>query len=218
MAEVMRNFSPDTAGWVFMWILLVTAVFMVAIAAERLVYIMRKGGLNADKFASEIRRLVGKGEYSKALQLCEAAKDKPLAHVLGAGVRKLSKEKQGEIDIRAIQNAVDEGALEVIPKLHERTNLLATIGNVATLIGLMGTIYGLILSFRSISAPGIDATEKARMLAAGISTAMNTTLTGLLIAVPAVLLYTYITNKTAKIIDEIDEHTVKFINFLTEGR
>ena len=214
MAEIMRNFSPDVAGWVFMWILLVTAVFMVAIAAERLIYVWRRGSLNAPKFAAEIRRYVGKGDYDKALKLCEASKDKPLAHVIGAGLKKIVENKKA--DLRTVQNAVDEGALEVIPKLQERTNLLATIGNVATLIGLMGTIYGLILAFRSISAPGIDATEKARMLAAGISTAMNTTLTGLLIAVPAVLLYTYITNKTAKIIDEIDEHTVKFINFITE--
>ncbi len=214
MAEILRNFSPETAGWVFMWILLVTAVFMVAIAIERLLYVWKRGSLNARRFASEVRNLVAKGEYDKALKLCESAKDKPLAHVLAAGVRKIAEGKK--VDLRSVQNAVDEGALEVIPKLQERTNFLATIANVATLIGLMGTIYGLILSFRSISAPGIDATEKARMLAAGISTAMNTTLTGLLIAVPAVLLYTYISNKTAKIIDEIDEHTVKFINFITE--
>ena len=92
---------------------------------------------------------------------------------------------------------------------------LAMISNVATLIGLMGTIYGLIAAFRSVSAPGIDASEKSRMLAAGIAVAMNTTLTGLLIAVPAILIYTFLHNKTVKIIDEIDEHTVKLINLIT---
>jgi len=89
------------------------------------------------------------------------------------------------------------------------------IANVATLVGLMGTIYGLIAAFKSVSAPGIDQAEKSRMLAAGISVAMNTTLTGLLIAVPSILVYTYIHNKTVKIIDEIDEHTVKLINLMT---
>ena len=89
------------------------------------------------------------------------------------------------------------------------------IANVATLIGLMGTIYGLIAAFKSVSAQGIDQAEKSRMLAAGISVAMNTTLTGLLIAVPSILIYTFIHNKTVKIIDEIDEHTVKLINLIT---
>ncbi len=214
MAEMVRNFSPDTAGWLFMWILLATAMFMVAIAVERVLYIRKRGSLDAHRFAAEIRKLVGQGEYDKALRLCEASEDKPLAHVLAAGLRKIVQGKS--TDPRAVQNAVDEGALEVIPKLQERTGYLATIANVATLIGLMGTIYGLIIAFRSISAPGIDPTEKARLLAAGISTAMNTTLLGLLIAVPAVLVYTYITNRTTRIIDEIDEHTVKFVNLLTE--
>ncbi|MDZ7372897.1 MAG: MotA/TolQ/ExbB proton channel family protein [candidate division KSB1 bacterium] len=214
MSEILRNFSPDTAGWLFMWILLVTAMFMVAIAVERVLFIRKRGSLDAGRFAAEIRNLVSRGEYDRALKLCEASQDKPLAHVLGAGLRKILQSKAN--DPRSIQNAVDEGALEVIPKLHERTGYLATIANVATLIGLMGTIYGLIIAFRSISAPGIDATEKARLLAAGISTAMNTTLLGLLIAVPAVLVYTYVTNRTTKMIDEIDEHTVKFINLIAE--
>jgi biopolymer transport protein ExbB/TolQ len=82
----------------------------------------------------------------------------------------------------------------------------------------MGTIYGLILAFRAVSAPGIDPTEKARLLAAGISTAMNTTLAGLLIAVPSTLFYSYLQSRTKKIIDEIDEHSVKLINLLTGNR
>ena len=92
------------------------------------------------------------------------------------------------------------------------------IGNVATLIGLMGTIYGLIVAFNAVSQAGYDAAQKSAFLAAGISTAMNTTLMGLAIAVPSILVYTFINNKTVQIIDDIDEHTVKLINLLTGNR
>ena len=119
-------------------------------------------------------------------------------------------------NFRAIQNAVDEGTLEIIPRLQTRTNYLAMIGNIATLIGLMGTIYGLIIAFRSVSAPGIDVAEKSRLLAHGISVAMNTTLSGLSVAIPSILIYTILHNKTTRIIDEIDEHTVKLINLITQ--
>lgn len=213
MAEVLKNFSTSETGWLFMWTLLIVGVFMVAIAIERAYYILVRSNINAPKFMDEIRKLVKGGDYQKAIALCRSAKDKALPQVVSAGLKKVAESER--IDFRSIQNSVDEGTLEVIPKLQERTGFLAMIANVSTLIGLMGTIYGLIGAFRSVSAPGIDATEKSRMLAAGIAVAMNTTLMGLLIAVPAILIYTFLHNKTAKIIDEIDEHTVKLINLIT---
>ena len=213
MAEVLKSFSTTSTGWAFMWALLVALIFMIAIAIERAYYIMVRSNINAPRFMAEIRKLVKAGDYKKALSLCNSARNKALAQVVMAGLKKVSESET--IDFRSIQNSVDEGTLEVIPKLQERTGYLAMIANVATLLGLMGTIYGLIGAFRSVSAPGIDATEKSRMLAAGISIAMNTTLTGLSIAVPAILVYTFLHNKTIKIIDEIDEHTVKLINLIT---
>ncbi|MBN1542086.1 MotA/TolQ/ExbB proton channel family protein [candidate division KSB1 bacterium] len=216
MSEILRNFSPDVAGWQFMWILLVPAVFTVAIAVERSIYILIKSDINAKKFMEEIHKLIKAGKANQALDLCERAGDRALPKVVSCGLRAVVDKE--EVDFRTIQNSVDEGMLEVVPKLEERTHFLAMLANVATLIGLMGTIYGLILSFRAVSAPGIDPTEKARLLAAGISTAMNTTLTGLIIAVPATLFYSYLQSRTKKIIDEIDEHSVKLINLLTGNR
>jgi biopolymer transport protein ExbB/TolQ len=213
MAEILKNFSTSSTGWFFMWTLLVIAVFMVAIAIERAYYILVRSNINAPKFMAEIKKLVKGGDYKKAIALCNSARNKALPQVVLAALKKVAE--TDAIDFRSVQNSVDEGTLEVIPKLQERTGFLAMIANVSTLIGLMGTIYGLIAAFRSVSAPGIDATEKSRMLAAGIAVAMNTTLTGLIIAVPAILLYTFVHNKTTKIIDEIDEHTVKLINLIT---
>jgi biopolymer transport protein ExbB len=216
MSEILRNFSPDVAGWQFMWILLIPAVFVVAIAVERVIYILIKSDINADKFMEEIHKLVKAGRPKDALDLCQRAGNRALPKVVSRGLKAVID--KDEVDFRTIQNSVDEGMLEVIPKLEERTHFLAMLANVSTLIGLMGTIYGLILSFRAVSAPGIDPTEKARLLAAGISTAMNTTLTGLIIAVPATLFYSYLQSRTKKIIDEIDEHSVKLINLLTGNR
>lgn len=213
MSEIIAGFSPESGGFWFMVVLALAAAVAVAITIERTYYIIVRSNINAPKFMAEIRKLVKAGEYKKALALCEAAPNKALARVVGAGLRKVAQSES--VDFRTIQNSVDEGTLEVIPRLQERTGFLAMIANVATLIGLMGTIWGLILAFRSVSVAGIDAAEKSRMLAAGISTAMNTTLLGLTIAIPSILFYTYLHNKTIKIIDEIDEHTVKLINLIT---
>ncbi|MBN2001431.1 MotA/TolQ/ExbB proton channel family protein [candidate division KSB1 bacterium] len=216
MFEILRNFSPEVAGWQFMWILLIPATFAVAIAIERAIYILMKSDIDAPKFMEEIRKEVKAGNYKKALVLCESAKERALPKIVACGLRAVIDRE--EVDFRTIQNSVDEGTLEVIPKLRKRTEYLSMLANISTLIGLMGTIYGLILSFQAVSAKGIDPTEKARLLAAGISTAMNTTLTGLIIAVVATICYTFLTTKTKKIIDEIDEHTVKLINLLTGNR
>jgi biopolymer transport protein ExbB/TolQ len=151
---------------------------------------------------AEIRKLVCAGEIKQALALCEAAPEKALPKVVGASLRKVAEKEQ--VDFRAIQNSVDECTLEVIPSLQKRTGSLAMLANVATL--------------KAVSAAGIDAAEKARMLAAGISASMTATLLGLVVAIPAIMFYTFLYNKTARIIDEIDEHTVKLINLLTGNK
>ncbi|MCI0693073.1 MotA/TolQ/ExbB proton channel family protein [candidate division KSB1 bacterium] len=216
MNEFIAAFRPDSDGVWYVYAIAFVGAFALAIAIERAYYIIVRSNINAPKFMAEIRKLVKAGEYKKALALCEAAPNKALARVVAAGLRKVAE--NDTTDFRAIQNSVDEGTLEIIPKLQERTGFLAMLANVATLLGLMGTIWGLILAFRSVSSAGIDAAEKARMLAAGISAAMNTTLMGLAVAIPAILIYTMIHNRTVKIIDEIDEHTVKLINLLTGNR
>ncbi|KAA3661620.1 MAG: MotA/TolQ/ExbB proton channel family protein [Calditrichaeota bacterium] len=213
MSEILAGFSTESSSFFYMWVLAVVAAVMVAIAIERSYYIIVRSNIDAPKFMAKIRSLVRKEQYAEALNLCETAPEKALVRVVASGLRPMAR--GGELDFRTIQNSVDEGTLEVIPKLQERTGFLAMIANVATLIGLMGTIWGLIIAFRSASIVGIDAAEKSRLLADGISTAMNTTLMGLAIAIPAILIYTYLHNKTIRIIDEIDEHTVKLINLIT---
>lgn len=214
--EFFGSFSPDSYGFFFMLVILAMLVFAIAIAIERIYYVMVRSNVNADQFMVEIRKLVTSGNVKRAIELCNQGKQKALPYVVLAGLKKVAE--SDSLDFRSIQNAVDEGTLEVIPKLQRRTNYLSMIANVATLTGLMGTIYGLIIAFAAVGSSEIPDDQKTRLLARGISTAMNTTIFGLAVAIPTIVVYNVIQNKTTQIIDEMDEHLVKLINLITGNR
>ncbi len=211
-----RAFSWNQDGSVYMITIALFGAIAMAMAAERIYFIVVRSNVNADKFMAEVRKLVAGGNMERAIELCEKGRNKALPFVVLRGLKRANE--SDTLDFRAIQNAVDEGTLEIIPKLKERTSYLSMLANVATLTGLMGTIYGLILSFASVGAEGIPESEKSKLLANGISTAMNTTIFGLMVAIPTLMAYTYISNRTVKIIDEMDEHLVKLINLITGNR
>lgn len=185
-SEFFKSFSPGAEGFAFMWLILIFLVIAVTIAAERIYYVMVRSNVNSDKFMMEIRKYVTSGNIKRAIELCEAGKQRALPYVVLAGLKKVAE--SDSLDFRSIQNAVDEGTLEVIPKLQRRTNYLSMIANIATLTGLMGTIYGLIIAFASVGSADIPDDQKTRLLAAGISTAMNTTIFGLAVAIPTIVL------------------------------
>ncbi|NIT54738.1 MAG: MotA/TolQ/ExbB proton channel family protein [Aliifodinibius sp.] len=214
--EFFDAFKTSSESFAFMWLILFFLVIAIAIAAERIYYVMVRSNVNSDKFMMEIRKYVTSGNIKRATELCEAGKQKALPYVVLAGLKKVSESES--LDFRSIQNAVDEGTLEVIPKLQRRTNYLSMIANVATLTGLMGTIYGLIIAFAAVGSAEIPDDQKTRLLAEGISTAMNTTIFGLAVAIPTIIVYNIIQNKTAQIIDDMDEHLVKLINLITGNR
>lgn len=216
LAGFGKSFSPGDPAFIFMYVISLFAAAALAIAIERFYYIMIRSNINADKFMAEIRKLVAGGNMDRAIALCDRGKQKALPFVVLRGLKRAIESEA--LDFRAIQNAVDEGTLEVIPKLQERTNYLSMFANVATLTGLMGTIFGLIIAFDAVGGEGIPEADKTRYLAAGISAAMNTTIYGLMVAVPSLIAYTFLTNRTTKIIDEMDEHLVKLINLITGNR
>ena len=216
LSEFGKSFSPSDNAALFMYAIALFAALALAIFIERFYYIMIRSNINADKFMAEIRKLVAGGNMDRAIALCDKGKQKALPFVVLRGLKRAIESEA--LDFRAIQNAVDEGTLEVIPKLQERTNYLSMFANVATLTGLMGTIFGLIIAFNAVGGEGIPEADKTRFLAAGISAAMNTTIWGLMVAIPRLSAYTYLTNRTTKIIDEMDEHLVKLINLITGNR
>ena len=216
LAQFGQSFSTADDAFFFMWTISLFGVIALAIAIERFYYIMVRANVNADKFMAEVRKLVAGGNMDRAIALCEKGKQKALPFVVLRGLKRAIESET--LDFRAIQNAVDEGTLEIIPKLQERTGYLSMFANVATLTGLMGTIYGLILAFQAVSGEGVPEAEKTKFLAAGISAAMNTTIYGLIVAIPSLIFYTVLSNRTTKIIDEMDEHLVKLINLITGNR
>ena len=111
-----------------------------------------------------------------------------------------------------IESAMEEGMMEVMPVLEQRTHYLATFANIATLLGLLGTIIGLIQAFTAVA--GADPAEKADLLSASISVAMNTTAFGLMAAIPLILLHSYLVTKTARLIDNIEMAAVKCLNLI----
>jgi biopolymer transport protein ExbB/TolQ len=209
-SKFFHSFNSSEPGFFFMWVLLATGIFAVAIAIERMIYLFSKGGFRSEMLVRELLNLVRSGNIDAANKLVAKNKATALAQVLKAGI----DEASGGPD--QIRNAIDEATLKVIPRLEKRTGYLATIGNIATLLGLMGTIYGLILSFAAVGRPGIDAAEKSTLLAQGISAAMFTTFSGLMVAIPSIILFALFKSKTQKIIDDIDEYSLRLVNSLIE--
>ena len=208
--KFFHSFNASEPGYVFMWILLLAGIFSAAIAIERSIFLMRRSGSRTEPFMRDILDKVAKGDIEAAQKRCSEAGRMAMAQIVKVV---LISAGSGENHIR---NSTDESVLKVVPELEKRTGYLATIGNVATLIGLMGTIYGLILSFASVGKPGIDPMEKSTLLASGIATAMNTTFMGLMVAIPSIILYSIFKSKTDQLIDEIDEYSLKFANTLVE--
>ncbi|MDP8206678.1 MAG: MotA/TolQ/ExbB proton channel family protein [Candidatus Electryonea clarkiae] len=212
--NLFDSFKPDAGGaFIFMYLLLFMLVWMLGIIIERFASIFVIANVNADRFMAEIRKMVQAGDFKKAINLCKSAGKRALPRVIMSAL--IEAERRELIDFRAVQNALDETTLEVMPELGKNMPILAMIGNVSTLLGLMGTIFGLILSFEAASAGGGGSGDE---LAKGISVAMLTTLAGLIVAIPAIMGYAFINVKINAIIEDIDEHSVKLVHLLTGGR
>jgi len=178
----------------------------VAVMIERVIFIFFRYNVNAEAFMAQIQKLVMANDIERAIKLCNAAPSAALPKVVKAG---LTRANRGEVEIR---NAVEEASLEIVPLLQKRTPNLAQIANLATLLGLLGTISGLINAFEAVGK--VAAEFKSEYLAAGVSEAMLTTAWGLIIAVICMLGHLFLSNTTKKIIDEIDQYSVKLENLL----
>jgi biopolymer transport protein ExbB/TolQ len=198
--------SSMEKGGIFMWPILVCAVFGVAITAERLFFIMFRANIDGTAFMAQVQKLIMANNIDRAIKLCNAEPNRALPRVLKAG---LTRANQKGSDV---QNAVEETVLEVYPQLNKRTGYLPMLANVATLIGLLGTIQGLIQAFEAVAHA--SAETKGALLAAGISTAMFTTAAGLIVAIPLLVLHSIVQARTVKIMDEVDQFSLKTINLL----
>ena len=197
-------------GGFWMIPILVVAVIALAIAFERLFYILFRANINSTAFVGSVQKLIMANNIDRAIKLCNAEPHAALPRVVKAGLIRANRNEKD------IENAIDEAILEVAPKINKRTNYLAMLANVATLLGLLGTIWGLIEAFKAVATAPPEL--KQTMLAGGISMAMYTTAGGLMVAIPILLIHAIVLNRSNKILDDVDYYGLKVVNLLAARR
>ena len=197
-------------GGMFMYPIMFVFALGAAIALERYIYLSVAKQTNRSMW-DKLTPLVKANNYDQALALSSRSKSE-VGKILSYGLSRLRVTKRRD----DIEIAMEEGLMEVIPRLEKRTHYLATFANIATLLGLLGTIIGLIQAFTAVA--NANPADKADLLSASISVAMNTTAFGLMAAIPLLLMFTVLQTKTTEIVDSMEMATVKFLNSMTEYR
>lgn len=208
LSAYSKGYMPSQEGFVFLWITATSGIIGVVLIVERWNYLIKRASVNSQRFMLEITKLISTNKIDKAIELCDAEPEGALPRVCKRGLQ------HAGTDARTIQTAVDEATLEVLPLLSQRVSFIAMIGQIATLLGLLGTVYGLIKSFNALGSPNLDPALKGSMLAGGISAALLCTMTGLMVAVPMIVANSAFREKITQITDDIDEYSVKLINML----
>src|SRR5580765_220130 len=188
-------------------ILLVAAVGG-AIAVERYITLTRLRVSNRGAW-SRVEPVLMSGDFDKVRDM--TSKDETaVSRLLSMGLA-----LQGAVRRRDdVEKAMEESMMEIIPKLEKRTHYLATFANLATLLGLLGTVSGLIHAFAAVAT--VNPAEKANLLSASISEAMNCTAFGLMTAVPILLAHAFLQTKTSELIGSLEMAFVKFLNVITD--
>ena len=196
-----------STGGLFMYPILLVFAIGVAIAVERYVTLTLITHKNQSVWDA-IQPLLNKGDFDKARQMTD--KDpSTIAQVLNMGLA-----REGAVRRREdIEIAMEESMMQIVPQLEKRTPYVALGANVATLLGLLGTIMGLIQAFTAVA--NANPAEKADLLSASISVAMNTTAFGLMVAIPLLVTHVVLTAKTGQIVDSLEMATVKVLNTIS---
>jgi len=197
-------------GGIFMYPIAIVLAIGIAIAVERWLYL-----------ANQIR--VNRRDFNAMLPLLQNGKVQELANVTGVSKSAMSRIvadgvnrfASGARQRQDIEYAMEEGLLEILPNIERRTPYLATFANIATLLGLLGTIIGLIAAFTAVASA--DPAEKAALLSQSISVAMNTTAFGLVVAIPLLLIHSMLQSKTSSIIESLEIAMVKCVNILEQA-
>jgi len=198
------NFFQD--GGPFMYLILMVLAIGIAIALERYIY-LTVSRRNNRRLLSKLMPLMQKGDYQSAYNIT-AKSGAAISQMLSQGIARMKSASSRD----DIETAMEETMMEAIPRLEKRTHYLAMFANIATLLGLLGTIIGLIEAFTAVSK--VDPAQKAEILSSSISVAMNTTAFGLMVAIPMIFIYTVLQTKTTEIVDSLEMATVKFVNLI----
>lgn len=209
--ELLSGFLPGKESFVFMWGLALVALVAIAISIERWLRIKKLTDVNAQAFIDEICQLIQGKRHDDALKICDLGGERALTSIAASGIR------QARRFPGLVKSVMEEEFLKVIPSMDRRLNLIFVLGNLSTMIGLMGTIWGLIIAFSAVGKPGVAAVEKSSLLAAGVSTAMNTTLVGLIISIPCILTFFIFRNWVDRKTVELDRYALHLLRVLSPG-
>ncbi|MCH2039091.1 MAG: MotA/TolQ/ExbB proton channel family protein [Saccharospirillaceae bacterium] len=207
METIVRFFQE---GGTFMYPIAIIMAIGLAIAFERLFFLMKEKSSNRQAF-DDMLPMLQKRDLRAALNYANSS-DSKIGNIFSAAIARIPGSQGRE----EIEYALEEGLMEAIPQLEKRTQYVSTLANIATLMGLLGTIMGLIAAFTAVAnaAPA----EKATLLSQSISVAMNTTAFGLMAAIPLLLMHSFLQTKTNEIVDSIEMAGVKFLNIITERK
>ena len=191
-----------------MYPILIVFAVGVSIASERYIKLMAVRNQNK-KVWEDVHPILESGEFEKARGVLKEDQS-----AIG-GLLNMGLARQGSVRRRDdIEIAMEESMMEIIPQLEKRTPYVALFSNIATLLGLLGTIMGLIEAFTAVA--NADPAEKADLLSASISVAMNTTAFGLMVAIPLLIVHANLTSKTTEIVDSLEMASVKTLNLIAD--
>ncbi len=198
------------AGQWGMYPIAVCLLVALAIIIERVIVLYFSASINKDAFIRGLKKHIYAGDLDKAINYVAGQKPTPLTNVIKAGLMNVPK---GEDEVQA---ALDEATLRETPRVEARSGYLAMLGNAAMLAGLLGTVSGLINCFEAVA--NVNPADKATILAAGISEAMNCTGFGLLTAIPALVAFSILMGRTQSIINDINETSVSVLNLIVSNK
>ncbi len=191
------------------WTIMLTGATVIALVIERSKVLYFKFSLDVEEFTSRVNSLVLGRKHEEALVLCAQLSDKPLAKAFKVILEKSDR------DDETIFQAQDIAMAETVPLYTKRLHYLSMLANVATLLGLLGTIHGLILSFQAVAQA--DPAQKQALLASGIAVSMYTTALGLAVAIPAMVAFSILTSKQNELLEQLTEKCSKLTEVLTNS-
>ena len=194
-------------GGTLMYFNLVTSIIVLSMIVDRLYFFLVKSSVNAKAFLENIRKLVLANNLDRAVKLCSAT-DAPVAQVAKAGLQRVHR---GEI---AVAQAIEESLVDASPLIKKRIQILWSLANIATLIGLLGTVTGLIRAFGAVAAAKPE--ERSTLLAKGISEALNNTAMGLGIAVLCIIAHAVLGSMSKRQTADLESFSLKLENLLAE--
>lgn len=189
------------------WCIIAVGFVTMAVTFERANALYIKYGMNVDQLMTKVQTLILARKSDEALVACSQLQEKPLAKAFKTILEKADR------DDDAIFQAYDIAMAETVPLYTKRVHYLSMLANVATLMGLLGTIHGLILSFQAVAQA--DPSQKQALLAQGISVSMYTTALGLAVAIPAMVFYSLLVSRQNVLVEQLTEKCGKLTELLT---